>query len=351
MFAFLLMGFSFGISAKSNDGILPILVRLYPDQTLETIKQRVALADSPQEKWRSFPPYYFDLVSRLRIALGPEFSARQGFCAGDAHIDNFGFLFSQQSIFTLNDLDDSAPCALNADLMRLFISHRLLKNFDEKAWLGEYQKGLDKEEIKRPNYLEHLEKKSTTGARGLPAKFAKLLNQRSCQGEYGDLTSLEFLNLKNILSAEGKELTFGCSRTKLTGGSAGARRFIALTTSEAIEYKPLLNPAPLSLQISQNQRIQYFNTSVMNFLGEGFAPFYRSILIDGKLYQRRPLWAGNVGVDFTDISDKDLEEVFFHEAKVLGRLHRLSNSARLNIDPSTWIKISDLLMNQFQKEF
>lgn len=348
--------FSILAQAGAPKELLATMKRLYPLQSEAFLVQRISLAKTPQDKWRDFPPYYHDLLSRMRPALGSEFFTRKGFCAGDAHIDNFGFLFGSDAVFTLNDLDDAAPCPLNADLMRLFISHKLVSpHFETEHWLHEYQRGFDKVEGPGPSYLEDLAAKSRRKGLGLPSKFQSMLEQKICKGDYSSMTAVEVDRLREVVSGEGRSLVFSCARTKLTGGSAGARRFLAITTiegrTEAVEYKPLLTPAPWFGSLTQATRIQFFNQSVSLFLGSEFEKNYRPIIIGGELFQRRSLWAGNVGVDYEDISEKDLDEVFYHEARVLGSLHRKSSQDGFNLSPAKWDEASMAIMDQWKREF
>lgn len=118
------------------------LKSLYPEQNENFIYERVQNTKSAFEKWRSFPPYFYNLVSRSGNILGTHFNERRGLCAGDAHFENFGFLYMGKPFFSLNDLDDVSACALDADALRLFVGHRLLFPVKASEWVAEYKAGL-----------------------------------------------------------------------------------------------------------------------------------------------------------------------------------------------------------------
>lgn len=46
------------------------LKKLYPDQSEDFIVERFKNADSPLMKWRSFPPYYYELYDRVSGQFG-----------------------------------------------------------------------------------------------------------------------------------------------------------------------------------------------------------------------------------------------------------------------------------------
>src|SRR3989338_1838749 len=97
------------------------LKKLYPAQTEAFILERLHNATSAFAKWRSFPPYYYELITRLKKSRASKMISRPGLCAGDPHLENFGFIYSDQPLFTLNDLDDVSLCSLDADIIRLLI--------------------------------------------------------------------------------------------------------------------------------------------------------------------------------------------------------------------------------------
>lgn len=331
------------------------LKKLYPQEPESFILERLHKAPTAFDKWRAFPAYYYDLLGRLSGVLGNDFFTRQGLCAGDPHLENFGFLFLGKTVFTINDLDDVSPCPLNADAMRLFVGHRLLGKLPALEFLNEYKAGLAELSKVFPDALKDLEKESLKGKTGLAKKYMKLLKGK-CDGDFSEPTTDEIKLVQDWGNSEGRKVIKVCTRTKGKGGSAGLKRFISfhevIGGIEAIELKPLVTPAPfVGRQVSPADRLKMFQEGVRIFLGEGFQVAYYPVNLKGQLYERRPLWAGNVGLDEKDLSSSDLKDVMLFEARVLGGRHRLTNASPFPFSPESWDKAATILEKQWRAEF
>lgn len=363
------------------------LQKLYPDQSLEFIQERIKNAPSAFNKWRSFPPYYYEMIKRS--VNDSKFNARPGLCAGDAHLENFGFIANGKTpIFTINDMDDITSCSLNADLMRLFIAQRLIhKELKAEAFLTHYQNGLKGLECPQPTFIKKLSEDSIKKGRGISKKNKAMLDAKTCTGDFSDLGEEERLMLEafvkgenvitcsqsNILNPELKKLAQGvvnvelpqilhaCSRSKTSGGSAGGKRFLIFRKSDsgvidAFELKQLAKPAPdFDLTITNEVREQKYKEAVRTYLGPEMNQHYYPVTLNNILYQRRPVWAGDESVKEVDIenfelfSQKDL--VMLYETCKLGALHSKSNSEPFDISPAEWEKTSQSIEGQFRSEF
>ncbi len=103
---------------------------LYPELTPAQFRSKLDGADTPYRFLRSFARVYYRIFGRLRERLPTSFSAAletTGWCAGDAHPENFGTLVDDRgrASFTLIDLDDTGPCTVVSDLLRFLIAARL----------------------------------------------------------------------------------------------------------------------------------------------------------------------------------------------------------------------------------
>lgn len=329
---------------------------LYPDQSEGFIIERIQNTKSAFEKWRAFPPYFYELVYRSRGFLGGAFDTRQGLCAGDPHIENFGYVFLGKPFFSLNDLDDVSPCSLNTDAMRLFIGHRLITPVKAAEWLVEYKAGLSGLNTPAPESLEKLEKESAKKKTELSKKYRKLVESMSCSGEFAPATKEETQVIVDYLKTEGKELKLLCTRTKDTGGSAGNKRFVIFypisSGIDAFELKPLATPAPVAPRILPlNEREHIYRMAVGTYLGANFANTYYPVVLGRQIFQRRPLWGGNVGITEADLTAGDLKEVALYQARTLGKYHRITTKLSFMYSNEEWEKFAVELEKKWRQEF
>ena len=358
---------------------------LYPDQSEDFLKKRIQNAPGLFSKWRSFPPYFYQLVKRSQQAK--LFQDRRGLCAGDPHLENFGFLplSNGRSVFTLNDLDDATECSLDLDLMRLYLAHQILrKDLSQESFFKQYQDGLVGKGCSVPDFIKKLEAKSVKKGKDLPTKYQKMLDEKKCSGEFAPLSESDKKLLDSFENVSGRyeqclisknqhlselnqldqqfssQILHACSRTKDSGGSAGEKRFIlfmkpASDKVEAVELKPLGKAAPdFNQNISIEKREATYQRSIDTFLGTELKKDYFPIRLGSRSYQRRPLWAGQEAVEKDDIeslpSAQQLEVMDFETCR-LGELHRLSHDGPFQFSPAKWEKAATALLNQFQAEF
>lgn len=340
-----------------NSSIPPETIKrlqtLYPDQSESFILERLQNASNAFQKWRGFPPYYYELIDRMDVFSSSK--PRRGLCAGDAHLENFGFLYMYTPHFSLNDLDDVAPCSLDADAMRLFIGQRLVTSISASEFLKAYEGGLGGMNAVLPAYLEKLRKDSSKDGMKMTKKYKKLLETSVCEDDFAPVSDSERKLLDAFMKRERKKALLFCSRTKDSGGSAGSKRFVVifegLKGPEVFELKPLLNPAPLyKKNLSLMEREQLYLTAVSVFFQEHFKAYYYPVILDDKLYQRRPVWKGNAEIKEDEMSSGDLKQVMLYEARVLGLYHRITNNGRVSHSAQEWEKKAQMIEKQWRAE-
>jgi hypothetical protein len=164
--------------------------------------------------------------------------------------------------------------------------------------------------------------------------------------------------VRAFLEAEGNRKFYkGCARVKNTAGSAGLRRYIVYFKLprgvEAVELKPLATPATMvgrTVELISRQEI--FKKAVSTYFGAQYHVAYYPVLVQGRLYQRRPLWAGNVGIKEGALSSSDLREVLLYQARVLGHFHRASNATGpFNFTPEKWEELAVRIEKKWKSEF
>lgn len=344
-------------SSDPSEQTFKRLKNLYPDQSDAFIQQRYKNAPDAFQKWRSFPPYYYELLNRMASHLGSSFTQRPGLCAGDPHLENFGFIYLKKTLFTINDLDDATPCSLNADAMRLFIGHRLVTNFSSHDWLEEYKKGLSGQSKPLPAYIKRLETESLKKKRQMPKNLMRVVESRSCLNDMLPVTPNEEVMLKEMLTREEKKYVFACSRNKASGGSAGHKRYIVFHEQfeklEAFEVKPLTTPAPMyQRSLPHKERMAIFKEAVDILFSPKHHSAWYPVRLQKKLYQRRPVWTGNTEIKQRDMSPSDLNEVILHQARTLGILHGKSLGGQsFNFTSEQWEKWGQTIELQWRSEF
>lgn len=309
------------------------LKKLYPGQTENFIIERFRNADSPLMKWRSFPPYYYELYDRLSVEFkSKNITTVKGLCAGDAHLENFGFLYlpeKKSTLFGLNDLDDVSYCNLLSDALRLYVGHKIVDpSIQASEWFESYMEGLKGVKRSLPEPLKKLEKKSLKNATELSKKNRKIFEERKCEGEYSALSSKERQVLDSYLQGLSHKYVFACMRTKDSGGSAGLSRFVFQSIDggnnlSTIELKPLSRPAPVYRE-SATERLSWLQNGIDLFWGPEYRHHYFPVILNGVSYLRRPLWNGNEGVAMEDLDSMSIKIVSLHEAYTLGALHAKS---------------------------
>ena len=357
---------------------------MYPSQSKEFIQERIKNAPSAFDKWRSFPPYYYDLISRS--VQGLDLKSRKGMCAGDPHLENFGFIATgAEPLFTINDLDDVTTCSLNADLMRLFIAQRLMNPaIKSEAFLANYASGMSGRECVQPKFIKKLAKDSVKKGKDLSKKNKALLESKTCTGDYQALSVSEKAMLENFVKAENgdksclasdvlspelrtlaktvvnvdpKEIIHSCSRTKDSGGSAGGKRFLVFRKSsagvvDAFELKPLVKSAPdYQLNVTNVSRQAQFEKAVATYLSPELKEHYYPVTLNNVLYQRRPVWGGNEDVKAEEVPAEEQEAIMLFETCTLGKLHGKSKAGAFAPEAKAWQTLAEKIEAQFKAEF
>ena len=359
------------------------LTKLYASQNQdpELLQKRVevAKAGGTFQLWRSFPPYFYDLLNRNPSILD---TSRSGMCAGDAHAENFGFIHvtnakGETPVFTINDMDDMTKCNLDADLLRLIISHQMAgTKLTTEQILKSYSQGLSgAQKCEEPAYIKKLRKNAS------PGKALKEDYLSGCPEDETLVTGEEAERLKNfhleecqendLISSVAKEtFAFACTQTKMDGGSAGEKRYtVVLSTkiqgsdtpvnTSAYELKPLVRSASdaaanLGAPRDDARRLANFEKAVLHNLGENGSTHYQPKTFDGKLYQKRPHWEGNKGVKLKKIAPEQLDEVLSFETCILGNFHARTlapEKKSLSFDAKVWEKRASEVTEKFTKEF
>lgn len=323
-------------SKKPTRSCLSLLKGLYTHQSSKNVEKVAGLvSNDPHMFYRSFPPYYYTLISRLnwQKAFG-EFSDVQSVILGDAHMENFGLKFVDGKLrFIPNDFDDLTKAPLALDLVRLIVSAKLAGAKVNKELLGNfienYAQGLSGDIHTYSKYVDDLVEKS---------------NSRSMfKDDYVDLANQRFLTRKEPnQSIKAHELAKWSQKLenlgtikdsylylKDTGGSAGMKRFQFLMEingelrwMEAKEWTiPSYNSALEITPPQMSSRFEWLNEFESPELAHQLLDF------DGSKYLIRTEDYREVGVGVGKLDKDELADVLLDEAFSLGDFHRqyLSN--------------------------
>jgi hypothetical protein len=305
------------------------LKTLYPEQSESFISERIKQCNDAFCRWTSFPRAYYAFVKNI-----PQVTpARTGMCAGDPHFENFGFYpTSKESLFTINDFDDSSDCSLDDDLLRLYFGGQLLTDVSVKDFLENYRLGLSGKNKQIPAVINKRLVKSKSKFHDFPKKYKKLLKKGKCSGDFADLSITEKLMLEGFLKSGKKSAQLLCTRNKSKGGSAGLKRYVIISKEGSFELKPLDVPAPLfGKSIKTEDRKLIYDEATKLFLNDELRKDFYSVTFDDRPYQRRPLWAGVEAMKIDEFDKGAKREVLLHEAYTLGTLHKKSNPSPMTL--------------------
>lgn len=306
-----------------------------------------AAADSFQFL-RSYVDYFY-LVLKANQSNLPTVTSLQnvaGWCVGDAHPENFGALIQHEgrAIFTMNDMDDSGPCPIGLDLVRLMVSSRLYKsetNIDEL--MNAYLKGLAGETFEAPSAIFEILKKSQK--KGTAPSSKKIDGRRLVRDDsMVEVTTAELAQiktslqiLKTALSPQTKILDV-VATSKMGGGSGGLLRYEVLLDNGKdllhLEMKEQVTPAIYPVAVGPIPETSQRIAKTIK-IGQSNHPslFYGVVQINGRDMMIRPRFDGNIGVNLKKQSDSENQEIIRYEAYTLGLIH-----ARSIADVNSWIQ-------------
>lgn len=315
---------------------------------------------------RSYVDYFYLVIQANQKALPTVQSLEgvPGWCVGDAHPENFGMLIQQdgRTIFTMNDMDDSGPCPVGLDLIRLMVSSRLY-NVDTKLgpMLDAYLMGLQRQTYPTASAVSDMINKSQKkGTAPNPKKISgqKIIRDNSMN----EVSAQELAQIKTVLPAQ-TELLDVVSTSKIGGGSGGLLRYEILLNNGGsllhLELKEEVTPAiyPVATEEIPTTRVRIMKTIQMDQTSQP-SVFYSVVQINGRDMLVRPRFDGNVGVNLDKQSDSDNQDLIRQEAFALGLIHSRSVG---NI--SAWVQTLqtmqknaleadvNLLVQQFQAKY
>ncbi len=317
-----------------------MIQNFYPNQSAEFIEKRLDANKDLHSFYRAFAPVFYKQVA------APEFAALyaplknyRGTIAGDLHIENFGFVIDDKgrAFFTLNDFDDATDGLLYPDIIRHFISGKMVdKNLEWKNYFEAYAKGLRGEDHQNSFYVQ----------KGL--EDVSIITEKTLKKFVGESVPFKFIKKKtpsrptsadelNALTKSLKEKYHKIEifdhyvRIKEDGGSAGLKRFQVLARlkpqdkvqwldiKESTEsgYDKVYSVAAVPFE----KRVEAFKNQIYdNRLNKSI----ETMTIQGRTYSVRHVDQFTSGLKLEDIPEDDYIDIIMDEAYAVGRMHRLS---------------------------
>jgi hypothetical protein len=304
-------------------------------------KDKLSNANDSFHFLRTYVDYYYLLIKNNPALLADfnDLSKIEGLCVGDAHPENFGTIIKNDGsiIFTHNDVDDSAPCPVIFDFMRLVVSSKLYNDsIITKDIFAHYLNGLNngKESIPNPiiDMLTKAQKKGTEPSN------KKVVNEKIIRDEISKEIPLSEIQAIKKLMAQyipaKWNLIDQISTMNLGGGSGKLKRYellyksgdhllhLELKTQSAPSVYPVANNIP-------DQKSRLFSALKMD-QGEPISAYYNVITINDIPYLVRPRFAGNIGVSLDKFNLNENESIILYEAYQLGMIHQKSIKAVKN---------------------
>lgn len=331
--------------------------------------QKVGDAKNSFHFMRSFVDYFYLLIvkNQNQLSTVSQFKNLGGWCAGDAHPENFGFLQQKNGsvIFTINDMDDAGPCPVAYDLYRLMVSSQLYtQKADIKTILRAYRTGLAAQAYTMPPAVSDFHDEALKKGRVVnPKKVSGNQLVRDSDSEEVDAATKTALQQTVASRFAGLKMLDVYRTAKTAGGSGGMTRYEVLLSDGnnlvQVELKEQGTPAISSVVVGALPAMAQRLAQTIQFeQGPSAFSFYGYVKFQSLDMLTRPILWGNVGVDLAKNSKSDNRDIIYYEAYTLGTLHRKSVSdldKYINLLQSTqasdWSDDVDAMASQMDRKY
>lgn len=307
--------------------------------------------------YRSFVDLFYLVYKKNVGSLSTVYNLAftNGWCVGDAHLENFGALLrdNRSAIFTMNDIDDAGgPCPVILDFYRLIVSAYLneasaslsetrksvakfsASNISIINLTDAYIKGLKGEKFEAPKIIKNLIDKAQLN--GFRPSENKVINEKIIRDEHSaELTLNEKKQILDSLRDKGKtyapnlKLLDAIATSKQSGGSTNLLRYEILLNDGGsillLEFKELVRPGIYPVSAALPQLSERITKGIEYTQGAtGSSAYYSFTTIHGKEMLIRPRFSGNLNVKLEKLSKNEINELTIFEAYTLGQIHARS---------------------------
>lgn len=315
-------------------------------------------SDSLSKFVRDNSPHYWAYIKLHRNELGI-FEDFNGQVVGDAHFGNFNFLPSlvqaqkEKVKAIVIDLDDGGEASLAADFVRFVVNTKAIdKDLRSQAtaqiMAEAYIKGLTKEGIEKPNFVdeikdyataegfekiqsEYVDKHTVRAPGGLKFKLKPGVLEAFPSSQRGAYFSAAQKILKQVYASSTKLIDVAI-RPRERGGSASALRFWVLYKDLAgkhfiREFKQIIEPG-VSEYLPQPSTLERMD-ALQRVVFKDLRVDFHVVEVAGKTFWMRPKNIELVSVPYKPASKKDfslLEDMMSYYGYVLGKIHGFNQS-------------------------
>jgi hypothetical protein len=340
-----------------------MLSDFYPSQTPEFLETRINANEDFYSFFRAFSPvFYKQMLEQNFGSLFKPLEKYRGTIAGDLHVENFGFAIDDKGkvLFVVNDFDDATEGEIYHDVIRHFISAKIVdKKITWDDYFSAYQKGLKGESHHYSFYTEkgmnevaevtekYIDKYVSFDA---PFKFKKF------KTPYRASTSIEATELIKALKEKFPKIEIfdHYVRIKEDGGSAGLKRFQVLarvSPKDKVQWLDIKESAisgydkvfgPQAKETFENRMVAIKK----NIYGNKFDESIDVLTIDKHPYSFRLVDQFASGLKLADIPEDDYKDVILDEAYVIGRMHQLSLKDNAPEYARTWAEVKSSTLEE-----
>lgn len=318
-----------------------MLSDFYPTQTSDFLEDRLTNNDDFFSFFRAFSPLFYKEVvnQKLSTYLKP-LDKYRGTIAGDLHIENFGYIIDDKGkvVFTVNDIDDATTGFISYDVIRHFVSAKIVdKHITWDDYFSAYQKGLKGEshafsfhvtqgmdsvaDVTKANLEKYIKFE-------VPFKFKKF------KKPHRPVTEDERVALEKGLREKFPDIEIFDQyvRIKEDGGSAGLIRYQVLARVSPKDKVQWLDVKETALSgydrvFDPQSKVPFEDrlTIVKNDIYENqFDESLKVITVDKRPYSLRFVDQFSSGLKLEDIPEDDYKSIILDEAYVIGKFHKVS---------------------------
>lgn len=318
-----------------------MLSDFYPSQTSNFLDDRLDNNQDFFSFFRAFSPLFYNEINnqKLNTYLSP-LNKFRGTIAGDLHIENFGFIINDKGVvvFAVNDIDDATEGFFSYDVIRHFVSAKIVdKKITWDEYFSAYQKGL-KGESHAISFHVNLGMESVADVTKenlekyikfeVPFKFKKF------KKPHRTITDTESAALEKGLREKFPDIEIFDQyvRIKDDGGSAGLIRYQVLarvSPKDKVQWLDIKETAVSGYDrvfdpkttVAFEDRLTNVKTNIYN---NQFDESLKVIRIDKHAYSLRFVDQFSSSLKLADIPEDDYRSVILDEAYVIGKMHRIS---------------------------
>lgn len=340
-----------------------MLSDFYPTQSSEFLDARISANEDFHSFFRAFSPVFYKQI--LNQNFGPLFKPLEkyrGTIAGDLHVENFGFAIDDKGkvVFTVNDIDDATEGEIYYDVIRHFISAKIVdKEITWDSYFSAYQKGLKGESRHFSFYTEK-------GMNDVAEVTDKYINKyvefdgpfkfKKFKTPYRSSTSIEAEELTSALKEKfpSVEIFDHYVRIKEDGGSAGLKRFQVLarvSPKDKVQWLDIKESATSGYdKVFGSKAKEIFEDRMRavksNIYGNKFDESLEVLTIGNHPYSFRFVDQFASGLKLADIPEDDHVDVILDEAYVIGKMHQLSLNENTAEYARTWAEVKSSTLEE-----